>query len=237
MKGKIWNRGLVIGSWFLLSIFIIFGLMYLSSNRTLYIIICIGAAIWLLINIKDYGFKWSFSFDEDDSTVQTNNHQTTVKSVSPYPMNRSWNPNVTNGVRVAFDCCCEFCAFCKGIIPSGVCTPDPFECSVSVDSSIGISFSWKTNYYSLDSLLEEKGYSLGEGFLYSDNSGLVVYTKTIQNDEIAMKYLCETPDNVLLSELTTIAKNNLIGLPPCSVSGRVQEFPTYNRKTYTITIN
>lgn len=129
-----------------------------------------------------------------------------------FPMKREWDNNVTNAVKIVFDCCCEFYVFSMNcVIPLEVVQPEQFKCYIGVDDKIHIWFDWKTNYYSFDAALLKNGYSLGPGFTFSDSEGWIRYGETI-DDPIALRYMQETPEEILVSNLESIARQNLLNV-------------------------
>lgn len=148
-------------------------------------------------------------------TSSTDSSSSTKKPVQPYPM----KSGAINAAIGAVDRCCEFAAFCeKYVIPAGVCSPEKLDGYIMASPhAISFGFNWKTFYYTLDSLIEEQGYSIqGGGFGFSDNSGMVSYQRQILSNEeeyaAAYLYLMNTPVGEITANFERIAEKNFTSL-------------------------
>lgn len=223
-------------NWLLLIIIIALVNSYLTNPSWQALFFGILLGIWLLHNISEAGLRECFLFGKEEKNTANKSSKTsesTPKQIRPYPMD--WN--CENSAIGAVDKCCEFAAYCIGsIIPMEICKPEPFTCYISANKNRDISYgiSWKTNFYSLDSKIKEKGYYLGNGFMFSDNNGLVTYLGKITNDDKAFFYLTQTPVATSRNEFVQIAKNNFTGLPTPHPTCTVVERLDYREFTITI---
>ena len=115
----------------------------------------------------------------------------------------------------AIDKCCEFVAFCeKWVLPPNRFKPERFWCYIEMDESgkISYGFTWKTDCSIFEAYLKDQGYTMGEGFDFSENSGLVSYSGEIINDSAASAYLSETSESEITNEFSRVARNNFESL-------------------------
>lgn len=178
--------------------------------------------IWVLLIVAAVAIIYfkvrksdSFSYSSSSSAGSTNTSSNTPKQIQPYPM----QSGAMNAAIGAVDKCCEFAAFCeKYVIPAGVCSPEQLHGYIGVmANTIGFGFTWKTFYYSLDSLIEKQGYSIcNGGFSFSENSGMVSYQRQIQKDEVeyeaAYAWIIETPIEEIIKYFEKVAENNFTSL-------------------------
>lgn len=213
-----YNRGMVIGDWLLLVCLIISGIL-LTGDVGKYpyaSAVFVISLVWLLVRIIKYGFSYCFKIEYHDSPTTTSQTVSIEqKDVKPYPM-ESGASNVAIG---AIDKCCEFAAYCeKYVLPAGVCSPEPLEGYIIVSSqAISFGFTWKTFYYSLDSLIEKQGYSINTGgFSFSENSGMVFFERRIPNEDPefakAYSYVIDTPVEEVVSKFQSVAEKNFTSL-------------------------
>lgn len=227
----------VLINWLLLFITILFANYYMQDHNGFSLAVAIVLGIWLLLRVVDDGVQESFLFGKKGGKAG-NKSSTTSKSkpkqLEPYPM----GGNYENSAIGAVDKCCEFAAYCIGsVIPMEICKPEPVKCFISAnkkDKKISYGMSWTTNFYSLDSEIKEKGYYLGEGFSFSDNSGLVTYLGSIINDDKSFSYLIETPVSTLQNEFAQIAKGNFTGLPNHNATCTAVDHTDYREFSITI---
>lgn len=212
-------NGFVISNWVLLAVSVVSGIMSITSSigyAALAPAICCISIIWLVVRIIKYGFKYCFKneYAKSQETHQQDTHMIEVET-RPYPM----ESGAINAAIGAVDKCCEFAAYCeKYVIPSGMCSPEPLGgYIIASPSKIGVGFTWKTFYYTLDSLIEKQGYNIHEGgFSFSENSGMVSFQKEISNDASefanAYSYMINTPTEEIISEFQKVANNNYMSL-------------------------
>ncbi len=217
-----YNRGMVIGDWFLLICLIVSSIL-LTGDVGKYPYapaVFVISLVWLVVRIFKYGLSYCFKIEYHESTTVQQSETAKQKEVKPYPM----ESGASNAALGAVDKCCEFAAYCEGLIPAGICSPEKLNgYIIASPQAIGFGFIWKTFYYSLDSLIEKEGYCIqGGGFSFSDNSGMVSYQRQILSDEdeyaAAYSYLMNKPVEEIIANFERIAENNFIGLNKHSAS-------------------
>ncbi len=157
----------------------------------------------------------STSYSSSSNVASTSSSSSTPKQISTYPM----QSGAMNAAIGAVDKCCEFAAFCeKYVIPAGICSPEQLQGFImATPHAVSFGFTWKTFYYTLDSLIEKQGYSIrSDGFSFSDNSGMVSYERQILSNEAeyeaAYAWMMNTPVSEIVSYFTRVAENNFTSL-------------------------
>lgn len=178
----------------------------------IWILVIVAIAVIVYFKVKNNDSSSSSSTYSNGSSSSSSS---APKQIHTYPM----QSGAMNAAIGAVDKCCEFAAFCeKYVIPAGICSPEQLQGFImATPHAISFGFTWKTFYYTLDSLIEEQGYSIrSDGFSFSDNSGMVSYERQILSNETeyeaAYTWMMNTPVGEIIAYFTKVAENNFTSL-------------------------
>lgn len=130
--------------------------------------------IWIILIVLVVGIWYYKSKDKDKSTSSSTSSSPSdysdgkSKQIRPYSM----ESGAINRAIGAIDKCCEFVAFCeKWVLPPNRFKPERFWCYIEMDESgkISYGFTWKTDCSIFEAYLKDQGYTMGEGFDFSEN--------------------------------------------------------------------